>query len=70
MTCTWQNAGEQLEPYESLYADIGVEAEAGASLGQVENEVQRLGGEGIVSPGCAAGTGTLVRRTAIHMKKA
>ncbi len=46
VTCTWQNSSEQLEPYESLYAEIDVEAEAGASLGRVENEVSVSGGEG------------------------
>jgi hypothetical protein len=46
LTCTWQNSGEPLQPYESLYAEIDVEAEAGAALGRVENEVRVSGGEG------------------------
>src|SRR5580704_10109512 len=46
VTCAWQNSSEPLEPYESLYANIDVEAEVGASLGQAENEVSVSGGEG------------------------
>ncbi len=58
VTCTWQSAGEPLEPYESLYAEIDLEAEAGASLGQAENEVSVSGGEGyLCHPAAQPGTG-------------
>ena len=46
VTCTWQNTGEPLEPYETLSAEIDVEAQAGAALGRVENEISVSGGEG------------------------
>jgi hypothetical protein len=62
VTCTWQNTGEPLEPYESLYADIDVEAEAGASLGRAENEVTVSGGEGYLCRQAAQpGTGNFAQ---------
>ncbi len=58
VTCTWQSPGAPLEPYESLYAEIDVEAEPGASLGQAENEVSVSGGEGyLCHPAAQPGTG-------------
>ncbi len=45
VTCTWTEP-EPLEPYESLYAEIEVEAGPGASSGHLENEVRISGGEG------------------------
>ena len=60
VTCTWQNAGAPLEPYEPLYAEIDVEAEAETALGRVENEVSVFGGEGYhCHPVAEQGTGNL-----------
>ncbi len=62
VTCTWQNTGEPLEPYETLSAEIDVEAQAGAALGRVENEISVSGGEGyLCRPVATPGTGNFAQ---------